>query len=63
MNIFQDIEFKPLKNCCDTLFKQLHVKGIGADQKETPVLSCDKEDKIWEKEVIGIDSTAGNVFL
>jgi len=28
VNIFQDVEFKPLKNCCDLLFKRLHAKGI-----------------------------------
>ena len=55
MNIFQDIEFKPLKNYCDSLF-ELHAKGIGADQKEMPALSSDEEDKLWEKGVISIDS-------
>ena len=50
MNIFQYIEYKRLKNCCDSLFK-LHAKGIGADQKETPALSSDEEDKLWEKGV------------
>ena len=55
VNIFQDIEFKPLKNCCDSLF-ELHAKGIGADRKEMPALSSDEEDKLWETGVIGIDN-------
>ena len=45
VNIFQDIKFKPLKNCCDSLFKQLHAKGIGANRKEMPALSSDEEEK------------------
>ena len=55
MNVFQDIEFKPLKNCCDSLL-ELHAKGIGADQKGRPALSSDEEDKLWKNGVIGIDS-------
>ena len=62
MNIFQDIELKPLKNCCDSLF-ELHAKGIGADWKETPALSSDEEDKLWEKGVIFIDSFILVIYL
>ena len=61
MNIFQDIEFKPFKNCCDSLFELL--KRIGADWKETPALSSDEEDKLWEKGVIGIDSFILVIYL
>ena len=63
MNIFQDIEFKSIKSCCDSLFTQPHTKGIGADQKEILALSSNKEDKLWEKEVIGIDSFILVIYL
>ena len=62
MDIFQDIEFKPLKNCCDSLF-ELHAKGMWPDWKETPALSSDEEDKLWEKGVIGIDSFILVIYL
>lgn len=55
-NIFQDIEFKPLKNCCDALFKCLHTKGIGAKRKGTPVLLIEEENQFWESGTIGVDN-------
>ena len=37
INLFKDTHYKPLKNVCDSVFKQLHQKGIGTETKETPV--------------------------
>ena len=59
INIFQDIAFKPLKNVCDAVFKQLHSKGIGTETKVTPALSQTEEDKLWETGVINLDSPTG----
>ena len=49
INLFKDNQYKPLKNVCDSVFKQLHQKAIGTETKETPVLSKDDEDELWKK--------------
>ena len=53
--LFKDVHYKPLKNVCDLVFKQLHQKGVGTETKETPVLSKDDEDELWKK-VFDLDS-------
>ena len=58
INLFKDIHYKPLKNVCDSVFKQLYQKGIGTETKETPVLSKDDEDELWKK-VLDLDSPKG----
>ena len=58
INLFKDIHYKPLKNVCDSVFKQLHQKGIGTETKETPVLSKDDEDELWKK-VFSLDTPKG----
>ena len=59
INIFEDVQFKTLKNVCDSIFKRLHHKGIGAETKETAVLSKDDEDTLWDKGVIDLDTPKG----
>ena len=58
INFFKDVHCKPLKNVCDSVFKQLHQKGIGTETKGTPVLSIDDEDELWKK-VFDLDSPKG----
>ena len=49
INLFKDIHYKLLKKVCDSVFKQLHQKGVGIEIKETPVLLKDNEDELWKK--------------
>ena len=58
INLFKDTHYKPLKNVCDSVFKQLHQKGIGTETKETRVLTKDDEDELWKK-VMDLDSPKG----
>ena len=58
-NLFQQPIFRPLKNVCDAVFKQLHHKGIGTDTKVTPVLSDDEENTLWKKGSISMDNPTG----
>ena len=48
VNVFADHEFTPLKNLCDSVFKMLHSKGIGASLKTAAVLFADDEKKLWD---------------
>ena len=59
INIFQDVHFKPLKNVCDSIFKRLHQKGIGADIKRTAVLSQEQENQFWEKRIFDLNTPIG----
>ena len=56
INFFQDIPFKPLRNVCDSVFKRLHSKGIGAELKATPI---NEEDRLGEKKVLDLDTPIG----
>ena len=47
-----DHEFTPLKNLCDSIFKKLHSKGIGASFKTTAVLSAGNEKKLWDTNIM-----------
>ena len=59
INIFEDPQFKTLKNVCDSISKRLHRKGIGVETKATAVLSqCDK-DTLWDKKVLDVDTPKG----
>ena len=49
INLFKNIQYKPIKNVCDLVFKKLHQKRIGTETKETPVLSKDDQDELWKK--------------
>ena len=49
-----DHEFTPLKNLCDSIFKKLQSKGIGASFKTTAVLSADNEKKLWDTNIMNL---------
>ena len=55
-NLFTDHEFKPLKNLCDSLFKKLHSKGTGTSLKATNVLSGDDEKKLWNTNILNLET-------
>ena len=40
-----------LRNTCDSIIKQLHSKGIGAETKATPVFTAESEAKLWDAKV------------
>ena len=43
--LFRDPAFKPLQNVCDSVFKHLHAKGVGAEVKATPVMNQETLDE------------------
>lgn len=59
LNLFSDPAFKPLRNTCDSIFKQLHSKGIGAETKATPVFTAESEAKLWDTKVLSMDTPKG----
>ena len=58
-NFFSDQAFVPLKNTCDSLFKRLHSKGIGAETKAVPVLTAESEATLWSTKVMNMDTPKG----
>ena len=58
-NLFLDHEFKPLKNSCDSVFKKLCSKGIGTSLKTTAVLSSDDAKKLWDSNVLNLETPIG----
>ena len=59
INIFSDHEFKELKKVCDTVFKQLHSKGIGSTTKSASVLGPEEEKKLWDTGVLSVSTPTG----
>ena len=60
VNLFsEDPAFKPLRNTCDSIFKRLHSKGIGAETKAVPAFTAENEAKLWETEVLSMDTPKG----
>ena len=58
INIFSDREFKSLKKVCDSVFKKLHPKGIGATTKSPAVLTPE-EKKLWDASVLSLTTPVG----
>ena len=58
-NLFSEQEFKPPKNLCNFIFKKLHSKGIGALLKTTAVFSSDDEKKLWDTNVLNLETPIG----
>ena len=58
-NLSADHKFTPLKDLCDSVFKKLHSKGIGASLKATAVLSADDEKKLWDTNVMSLKTPIG----
>ena len=54
LNLFANHEFTSLKNLCDSVFKKLYFKGIGASLKTTAVLYVDDEKKLWDINVMNL---------
>ena len=59
INLFSDQAFIPLKNTCDSVFKRLHSKGIGADTKAVPVFTAENEARLWDTKVLSMDTPKG----
>ena len=56
INLFSDQAFVPLRNTCDSIFKRLHSKGIGAETKAVPVFTAENEAKLWDTKVLSMDT-------
>ena len=50
----KNLEFKPLHNAMDNVFKELRKEGIGSQTKRAEVLSKNDEDLLWKTEAIGL---------
>ena len=59
VNFTSDPEFQKLRNVCDTYYRELHSKGIGAEVKRTPVLTIADEDKLWATSVLSLETPEG----
>ena len=55
-NLMNDPEFLPLTNLVDSLYRKLHLAGIGVSVKKTIALSNDNEEKIWTNGVLNPDT-------
>ena len=56
INLFSDQASIPLKNTCDSVFKRLHSKRIGADTKAVPVFTVENETRLWDTKVLSMDT-------
>lgn len=59
VSLFHDGGFRGLQNLCNSLFNELHAKGIGSDAKKTQVLTSHDEAKLWEAGVLDTNTPQG----
>ena len=59
VNIITDVEFRPLRNLEDSLYRRLHAAGIGATVKKTEPLTSGDEDRLWRSGVLDPASPQG----
>ena len=59
IKLLQNNEFRALQNLCNSLFNQLHAKGVGAGVKKTQPLTAHDEAQLWEKGVLRTDTPQG----
>ena len=45
--------FRDLMRTCDSVYRDLHSKGIGTDVHHTLTFSAEDEEKLWETGVLG----------
>ena len=51
--------FSELTTVLDNLFKTLRSSGVGVKAKHTEGITSDEEDKLWETNVLNIDTPLG----
>ena len=49
----QDPSFASFHNALDNVLRDLHVRGIGAETRQTEAFSKDEEEKLWNSGVLG----------
>ena len=50
----KDTRFQEMHSILDTYFRELRKIGVGADVKQTSLISKDEESTLWEKGVLGV---------
>ena len=50
----KDSRFHAIEKTCETVFRDLHRKGIGVDVSHTAVVTADEEGLLWEKGILNI---------
>ena len=56
---FNNVEFAPLENPLDNLFRDLRVMGIGAESKSAEVFTKEEEDQLWSSDTLPTKTPKG----
>ena len=56
INITSDVEFRPLRNLEDSLYRSLHAAGVG---KKTEPVTAEDEEHLWSRGVLDPNSPQG----
>ena len=48
-----DVRLRRFHGTMETVFQELHKKGVGAAVKHTPSISSEEEDRVWEAGIMG----------
>ena len=59
VNIISDVEFRPLRNLEDSLYRKLHGAGVGATVKKTEPLTSNDEEQLWSSGILDPSSPQG----
>ena len=52
----KDVRFAPIHGTCETIYRELHGKGIGTDVRHAAVITSEDEEKLWTTGVVGCNT-------
>ena len=52
----KNAHFREMHNIIDHYFRELLADGVGAEVKHTSLILTEKEDELWDKGLVGIDT-------
>ena len=55
----QETCFREIRGTCDTVYRDLCSKGVGAEVHHTPIFTAEEEAKLWQLEILTIKNPKG----
>ena len=55
----KDPRFEVIQKTCETVFRSLHKEGVGVDVHHTPIVTVEKEARLWEMKILDVSNPKG----
>ena len=51
--------FRDIHGTCDSVYRDLHSKGIGTEVKHASLITPEEEEKLWTTEILSVKTPKG----